>query len=61
MNLLKSKSIIGMLVFSSIGLLLIYTNKLTPTAVDFIKWLGGSFFLSRGMDNLTNVSLGDKG
>lgn len=49
--MLKSKTFIGLLVFLAAGLGLAFAGKLTVEAVDFLKYLGGSFFTVRAVAN----------
>lgn len=50
-NMLNSKTIIGFLVLLATIIGLSILNKLTPEAVDAIKWIGGAFMAVRGIAN----------
>ncbi len=52
MNHLESKTVVGMLLLLASILGLALTGKLTPEAVDAIKWLGGSFMMVRTAANV---------
>ncbi len=57
---LESKTIIGLLVLLSAILGLAIFGKLTPEAVDALKWLGGSFMMVRTAANIGENLPGNK-
>lgn len=48
---LESKTVVGLTVLLVVVVGLAIMGKLTPEAVDAIKWLGGSFFMVRSVAN----------
>lgn len=51
MQNLQSKTIIGLLVLLLVIIGLAIAGKLTPEAVDVIKWIGGTFMAVRVVAN----------
>lgn len=49
---LESKTNGALLILLLAVMLLAALGKLTPEAVEAIKWLGGSFFMVRGIANI---------
>lgn len=56
---LESKTIIGLMLLIAMIMSLTLLGKLTPEAVDAIKWVGSSFFLVRTGANIAE-NLGSK-
>jgi threonine/homoserine/homoserine lactone efflux protein len=52
MSLLDREELIGLAVLLVIIVGLTLVGKLTPTAVDAIKWVGGTFFAALGAKNI---------
>lgn len=48
---LTSKTNVGLYMIILFATALVMTHNLTAEAVDLIKWVGGSFFLVRGVAN----------
>ena len=61
-GLVFSKSMIGCFLFLGIGLFLSLNHLWNDQVLDYLKYVGSSFFLSRGLDNLSNIHInhGDK-
>jgi threonine/homoserine/homoserine lactone efflux protein len=53
MSSLESKTVIGLLILLATTIGLVLANKLTPEAVDVLKWLGTSYMAVRAAANIT--------
>ena len=52
-NHLESKTMAGLALLLLVAVILVFAGKLTPEAVDVLKWVGGSFMAVRVAANAT--------
>lgn len=55
-----SKTMWGLFIFLALGIFFTVEKLWTAEVLDFFKWLGPFFFVSRGMDSITNFSYVNK-